>query len=302
MIRTATQYKEAKEFIDTNPEFYDYTLSKKMNSYEYNLYLQDTQYYFNILYEKLRELENIIEYLEWYSQKKISAARAKIKSNEAYLTNITTLSSNTNCISKQIELDNSFSVITDRDGSILNKILITGSGTFTFSYLETDRRKIISASKKTNQLCYSDNIDSFVKDSYYIASYQLDEPEIIEETLEIELDNVNQFNRVDYEPINCRVKYLGKNENNKIELKLSTDTLFKTKKAFNSSPYNGSNLEVIEKMNFKKLSSNISNGLRELNTSLDEENGRKYLSAANGYQELVAENERKDSFNIEANN
>ena len=83
MIRTATQYKEAKEFIDTNPEFYDYTLSEKMNSYEYNLYLQDTQYYFNVLYEKLRELEDIIEYLERYSKKKISAARDIINKKEA---------------------------------------------------------------------------------------------------------------------------------------------------------------------------------------------------------------------------
>ena len=66
MIRTAKQYKEAKDFIDKELELYDYALSEKMTSYEYNLYLQDTQYCFNILYEKLRVLEDLIEYLDYY--------------------------------------------------------------------------------------------------------------------------------------------------------------------------------------------------------------------------------------------
>lgn len=301
MIRTQGQYKEAKEFIDTNPEFYDYTLSEKMNSYEYNLYLQDTQYYFNVLYEKLRELEDMIEYLEWYSKKKISAAKDKINNKEADMSNLAVTNSKPKYTAIQIEPDNSSSVIIDRDGSILNKALVTGSGAITSSFIETDRRKILGAAKKTNQLCNSDNISSFVKDGYYISSYLLDIPEQIEEILEIELDN-NQFNRVDNEPINCKVEYLGKNDSNKIELRLSTNKMFKSKKAFNSKPYNGSNLDSIEKMDFVTKSSSVSDNLTEVNTGIDEYNIRKYLSVVQNYQELVAENERKDSFNIETNN
>ena len=301
MIRTATKYKEAKEFIDTNPEFYDYTLSEKMNSYEYNLYLQDTQYYFNVLYEKLRELEDMIEYLEWYSKKKISRARDIIDKKEADISNLTVTTSKPKYMVIRIEPDNSSSIIIDRDGSVLNKALVTGSGTITSSFIEVDRRKILGAAKKSNQLCNSDNINSFVKDDYYLSSYSLDEPEAIEEILEIELDN-NQFNRVDYEPINCKIEYLGKNDSNKIELKLTTDIMRKSIKAFNSKPYNGSNLETIEKMDFAAKSSSVSDNVAELNTRIDEYNRRKYLSAAQIYQDLVVENERKDSFNIETNN
>lgn len=298
MIRTQEQYKEAKEFIDTNPEFYDYTLSEKMNSYEYNLYLQDTQYYFNVLYEKLRELEDMIEYLDWYSKKKISAAKDKINKKEA---NMITENSSTRYTIKQIEPDSSSSIITDRDGSVLNKALVTGRGAITSSFIEIDRRKILGAAKKSNQLCYLENINSFVKDGYYISSYSLDIPEQIEEILEIELDN-NQFNRIDYEPINCKIAYLGMNDSNKIELSLSTDKMRKSRKAFNSKPYNGSNLDSIEKMDFAAKSSYVSDNLTELNTRTDEYNRRKYLGAAQSYQELLAENERKDSFNIETNN
>lgn len=301
MIRTQEQYKEAKEFIDTNPEFYDYTLSEKMNSYEYNLYLQDTQYYFNVLYEKLRELEDMIEYLNWYSKKKISAAKDKFNKQEADINNLAVTNSKPKYTAVRIEPYNSSSVISDRDGSVLNKALVTGSGAITSGFIDTDRRKILGVAKKTNQLCDSDNINSFVKDGYYISSYSLDIPEPIEEILEIELDN-NQFNRVDYEPINCKVEYLGKNDSNKIKLKLASDKMRKSKKAFNSKPYNGSNLETVEKMDFAAKSSSVSDNLTELNTGIDEYNRRKYLRATQKYQELLAENERKDSFNIETNN
>lgn len=301
MIRTVTQYKEAKEFIDANPEFYDYTLSEKMNSYEYNLYLQDAQYYFNVLYEKLRELEDMIEYLEWYGKKKISAAKSIIHKKEADISNLTVTNNKPKYTVIGIEPDNSSSIIMDRDGSALNKALITGSGTVTSSFIEVNRRKILGAAKKSNQLCNSDNISSFTNDDYYISSYSLDEPKIIEEILEIELDN-NQFNRVDYEPINCKIEYLRKNDNNKIELKLTTDIMRKSIKAFNSKPYNGSNLETIEKMDFAAKSSSVSDNVAELNTRMDECNRKKYLSAAQIYQDLIAENERKDSFNIETNN
>ena len=274
MIRTAEQYEEAKEFIDTSPEFYDYTLSEKMNSYEYNLYLQDTQYYFNVLYEKLRELEDMIEYLEWYSKKKISAAKSIINKKEADISNLTVTNSKPQYAVIRIEPDNSSSIIMDRDGSILNKALITNSGTITSSFIEVDRRKILGAAKKSNQLCNSDNINSFVNDGYYLSSYSLDDPELIEEVLEIELDN-NQFNRVDYEPINCKIEYLGKNNSNKIELKLTTDIMRKSIKAFNSKPYNGSNLETIEKMDFAAKSSSVSDNVAELNTRIDEYDRRQ---------------------------
>lgn len=301
MIRTQEQYKEAKEFIDTNPEFYDYTLSEKMNSYEYNLYLQDTQYYFNVLYEKLRELEDMIEYLDWYSKKKISAAKEKINKQEADMSDSVVTSNKPKYTTVRIESNNSSSVIIDRDGSVLNKALVTDSGAITSGFIETDRRKILGVAKRTNQLCDSDNTNSFVKDGYYISLYSLDIPESIEEILEIELDN-NQFNRVDYEPINCRVEYLGKNNSNKIELKLYSDKMRKSRKAFNSKPYNGSNLDSIEKMDFAAKSSSVSDNLTELNNGIDEYNRRKYLSVTQNYQEILAENERKDSFNIETNN
>ena len=61
-------------------------------------------------------------------------------------------------------------------------------------------------------------------------------------------------------------------------------------------------IETIEKMDFAAKPSSVSDNVAELNTKIDEYNRRKYLNAAQIYQDLIAENERKDSFNIETNN
>ena len=41
MIKTQEEYINACDFIDSDMELYDFQISEKMNSYEYNLYLQD---------------------------------------------------------------------------------------------------------------------------------------------------------------------------------------------------------------------------------------------------------------------
>ena len=51
MIRTQDQYENACNFIDSDIELYDFMLSERMSSYEYNLYLQDTEYFLNFLYD-----------------------------------------------------------------------------------------------------------------------------------------------------------------------------------------------------------------------------------------------------------
>ena len=83
MIKTLAEYKSALDYINTDLEMYDFELSDKMTSYEYNLYLQDIQYYLNMLYEKYRVLEDLSNYLEEYSETKIDNMLKNIKEKEA---------------------------------------------------------------------------------------------------------------------------------------------------------------------------------------------------------------------------
>lgn len=239
MIRTKEQFESAKKFLESSPEFYDYTLSEKMNSHEYNLYLQDTQYYFNCLYEKLRVLEDLAEYLEWYSEKKVLAAKAAIQAKESAETG--------SLLYKRPSFSsNNQKPVYDRDGSIISSAKIEPDGAVTSNFSIICLNNITALTKASNSDSYKDNLTSFKKDGMYISEYRLDYPMVIEETLEVELESQSDFNRVQYTPINSELEYLGVFENNKVKLKLIADCMEKSKEAFIHEAFKGSNLDSIE--------------------------------------------------------
>lgn len=87
MIRTQDQYENACNFIDSDIELYDFMLSERMSSYEYNLYLQDTEYFLNFLYEKIRTLEELCDFLEVSIENKIRSATEEIDKKLSMLEN-----------------------------------------------------------------------------------------------------------------------------------------------------------------------------------------------------------------------
>ena len=56
MIKTLAEYKSALDYINTDLEMYDFELSDKMTSYEYNLYLQEKL----VIFAKLLSLKKLV--------------------------------------------------------------------------------------------------------------------------------------------------------------------------------------------------------------------------------------------------
>lgn len=287
MIRTKEQFESAKMFLNSSPEFYDYTLSEKMNSYEYNLYLQDTQYYFNVLYEKLRVLEDLAEYLEWYSEKKVLATKAAIKAKESAETGSLLYKRPT------FSSDNQKPVY-DRDGSIISSARIEPGGSIASNFSIIGLNNITAVTKTSNADCYKDNISNFKKDGMYISEYRLDYPIVIEEILEVELESPSDFNRVQYTPTNSELEYLGVFENNKVKLKLTADCMEKSKEAFIHEAFKGSNLDSIEESIGGPGRGTIYSNTQVLQDKLRIIDRTKYLERAADYQNLKEANRQKD--------
>ena len=287
MIRTKEQFEYAKAFIESSPEFYDYTLSEKMNSHEYNLYLQDTQYYFNVLYEKLRVLEDLAEYLEWYSEKKVLAAKTAIRAKESAETG--------SLLYKRpsFSSDNQKPVY-DRDGSIISSARIEPNGSVASNFSIIGLNNVTAITKTSNADCYKDNISSFKKDGMYISEYRLDYPMVIEEILEVELESPSDFNRVQYTPINSKLEYLGVFENNKVKLKLIADCMEKSKEAFIHEAFKGSNLDSIEESIGGPGRGTIYSNTQVLQDKLRIIDRTKYLERVADYQKLKEANRQKD--------
>lgn len=243
MIKTASEYIDSKDFIDRELDLYDYALSERMVSQEINLFLQDTEFYLDLLAEKLRTLEDLVDYLEFYSEAKIGAAKKLIGEKEQILKGIASKLTEQGSVSVPLSWDiNPLVVNTDRNGIELPTAELTSTYCITSSSVLTHEQKPLAMTKESDVQCFSDNLATCIDADYYITEYNLDKPRTIEEYIEIAIGAPENFDFLDYEPINCDVEYIGKNHLNHIVLKLSTSNMYKELENFDYDMYKDSNL------------------------------------------------------------
>ena len=201
MIKTQDEYINACDFIDSDMELYDFKITKKMSSYEYNLYLQDTEYFLNLLYEKIRVLEDLCDYLEQYAETKISNTKQKININAGLLNKALTIyeDDKTTVVAPEWNRDLSTHLM-DRDGSVLPVAESTGTELLSAS-CKTNLIQQVTIKKNNITDAYS-NIVSTTQDSYFV-SYQHTAYIPVEEIVHVILPADAEYNHVDIEPVNC---------------------------------------------------------------------------------------------------
>ena len=294
MIRTASEYESAKEYINRDMEFYDYALSEKMTSQEYNLYFQDTEYYFDVLYEKLREIEDIIDYLEYYGSAKIQNMKDEIKKQENILSRMVSEYNNENYISEAVVWNqNPVSELTDRDGQTIPAAEITKDYTVTSSGIRSNHQKIKSMTKTCNTECYSDNLNRYHDKNSYISMYRLDKPMRVEEILEISISKPDDFTLFEFETVNCDLIYLGKNEKNNICIKLVCNNMTKNFENFDYDIYKESALDSIEKLDKQKKTDLINDDQTNFANNINRFNSQEYINKVKKYQDTKEINQEK---------
>jgi len=296
VIRTSAEYKEALDFIDKDIELYDFDLSEKMTSYEYNLYLQDTEFYLDTLYEKMRTLEDIVEYLEYYSNVKISKLKENIKNKQNVLEKVVDRYTDKTAIAYSIIWDqNSMVDIKDRDGSIIAAAEIDNNGSISAGGERSNYAIIKNIVKKSSHDTYSDNISSCVKDNIYLTFYNLEAPEKIEEELTVEALNNDKVNCIEFEPINCEITFEGLNDQNQYVFKLKCNNATKEYENFNYKVFSESNLDSINNLGFNyNQSQTINKNQAVLTDQLDQKYKNSYLKDIKNYQN-IKENQLKKS-------
>lgn len=299
MIKTQAEYESALEYINTDLNMYDFELSEKMTSYEYNLYLQDIQYYLDVLYEKIRILEDLTNYLETYSEQKMNKLIQEIKEKEAKLTtNLDKyLSKKSMTYSIQWNIGN-LDTIKDRDGSQLKKAVMDHNKALTLDGYELGEITLNNIVKETTIPSYSDNILTCLEDGTYLTSYNLDTPQKIEELLYIDADNIDKIEDMVLEPIGCTIEFIGLSEDNsKAIYKLTCDNMTIALENFNYDYYTGSQLENIGKdvdWNYN-VACDINKNQQDLNNTINKQIKANLIDEIESKLELKTDQENKAS-------
>ena len=278
LINTEAEYNEALTFIDRDIELYDFDLSRKMTSLEYNLYFQDTEYYLDFLYEKTRTVEDIIDYIERYGNKKIEELNKLFEDNLEVLESAIDRYIDSAAVSLKPQWDfNPLNPITDRDGSIIS-VLTTYSDGLTVNKNVNYNIPIKSATKTSNYISYSDNIEDLVKDGYYISDYNLDKPDEIKEDLILEIDNPDDLNYINIKPLNCEYE-INLNDDKQLVISLTSKNYTKEYENFDYNNFIKSNLDSIKSLEMAyNLADTINSNQNKLADLKDSDYRNKYIN------------------------
>lgn len=243
MIQSEKELKESYDFINKDLELYDFDISDKLSSLEYNLYYQDIEYFLDVLYEKIRALEDILDYTDQYVDKKILKIQKDIESKISVMEKAIdtyTDKSSINILPKWNEIEKVY----DRDGAIIFHAEIKNS-IICSSGITTNKIFVNGAAVISNEYCYFNNIKDIKNNNLYISCYS--QPSIAKTGITEELIlkfNKNTFNNFEATPVNCQLEIIEKTDEY-IKLKLSCDKYQKKLKSFDYKNYNGSNLNSL---------------------------------------------------------
>ena len=290
MIRTQEEYNNACDFIDADMGLYDFQLSEKMSSYEYNLYLQDTEYYLNFLYEKIRTLEELCDYLDNYVDTKIKNAKSTIQDNVTLLD--TAVSVYQDIIDILPDWSRTASVnLTDRDGTPLLTADYTDGIIQPMVRKDNILEPQLIYKPEANQ-AYQDNLATALKDNIYMAVYQHTAWKPVKETVYITVPAKADFNCIDIEPINCALT-VEKTENG-IIITMDPERYDKELRYFDFAPYTGSNLDKIacQAISYASDRSIKENQARQ-DAVYNKKMAEQYVTAVASKQQTAAANNEK---------
>ena len=292
MIRTQEEYNNACNFINSDMELYDFILSEKMSSYEYNLYLQDTEYFLNFLYEKIRTLEELCDYLDNYIETKFYNAKKKLETNLDLVEKVSFIydSDKTTDIVPEWNFTKS-DHLTDRNGAEIQNTIESAE---TIGPATRKENQIIPQlfTKKENNLAYYDNIDSSIQDGYYLVCYQKSKYQNIAEAVDINLPANADYNCIDIDPINC--KLLIEKTDAGVSVTMYPERYDKELRNFDFRPYTGSALcrFAAEPTKYRPKSA-IVNNQQTVNNSYNLRRKDRYVSDTIYAQEIEKHNNSK---------
>lgn len=293
MIKTQEEYTNACNFIDSDMELYDFQLSEKMSSYEYNLYLQDTEYFLNFLYEKIRTLEELCDYLDEYADIKIEKTREEIARSLTLLDN-----SMDSYLDREVYVTVpvwNYSISSDLKDRNGEAVPIANAGPYKVEAAARYINQIKPLSFQADNAGLYDEEEDLEKGEYLIArqaAYAAGLVETQEASVKILIPPGTRWDHVDAIPINC--KLLFKKNRNDIVITMQSAGYDKEYRPFSHDPYTGSNLHKIAEPDIRyDTTRTIAGNRRVLYDARNDRITLDYLKDVERYQHVADTNKTK---------
>ena len=208
MIASANDIASAIEYLTTEQETTAAnTMDNHMSSSYYNAVAKDIENRLNILYEKIRVLEDLDRYAREYCREKIEEKEKIFKERLKIIEDVTDVYRDTESVSILVPFISSSEIIRDRDGTVLptmtvlNKMLIPNGSVL-------GKAQIDSISVTSNRIPVSNNYSYLEKGEAGLSYYVEDEPvqDGIVEECTVSLKSLTHVNSFSVTPLNCEIE------------------------------------------------------------------------------------------------
>ena len=265
MLKTSENLNAAIKFVTTENTTYPSLIDDRLLSTQFNSSMQNIESQLNELYEKIRLLEDIRDYCKQYVLSIIRTKEQNFKEKLKIIEDVADQFRDKDSISYTVPFQYCSDIITDRDGTVINKMNVVNSS-LGQSYTLIDVAKISNISYTTNGQCYnnsySDILNGLSGRSYYI----LDNPIYggVIENCTVMFDKNYYCNLFNIEVSNTQIENIEliTDKDNTISINANDTTTINIIKGlkFNlvSKNYQIKNIEEINKTidSYTKLSSN----------------------------------------------
>lgn len=196
------------------------TISTKMKAEEYNSVMNNIATAFNILYLKLRTLNDLHDHVKATVEKGIENSQKELNENLKIIENLSDSYSNMEYVSENIDFKENISKITDRQGKVIYPMKIN-DGTLIVASHEINKANIESVKMTANYVPYTSSYDNLKENNTSSSVYHIDAPDKIIEHYIVTFTNPTEMNYINISTINSKVSNLSIYDENDIEYEIN---------------------------------------------------------------------------------
>jgi hypothetical protein len=221
LIKNIDDINAALDYIREENQNFPKDFGDKMDADSYNLACQQIEYQLNVLYEKIRLIQDVDEFARTYAELKISEKEQKLRDNLKIIEDVVDLYHDDSAIAVMVPIQDDGSVIHDRDGSVIPKMQIS-DGKLVMDTNVMGKATIAYINNSSESTCYNSSYVNLVEGRQGTSTYLITDnlEEGVVETISIDFTRATPVNYLSIKPVNAIVRNVRGILTNHVELPL----------------------------------------------------------------------------------
>lgn len=207
MINNIDDINTALDYVREENENFPQDFADKMDADSYNLACRQIEYQLNVLYEKIRLLQDIDEFARSYAEKKIAEKEEKLRDSLKIIEDVADLYHDNDAVATMVPMQSDGGIIRDRDGAVIPSMQLV-DGKLLMDSNAIGEAAVAYVNNSASVPCYNSTYSNLTNGKHGMSTYLVTEDlkDGLEETISVDFTVPASINYVAITPVNAEVK------------------------------------------------------------------------------------------------